>query len=41
MKTRIDKELIDPTDDNRDEGEIIPRKEKEPVEPGKRIPLND
>lgn len=39
--TRIDDGLIDPKKDNRSDGEIIPRKQPEPIEPGKEIPLND
>ncbi len=42
MRTFIDDGLIDPVrKNNPDDGEIIPRKKPEPVEPGKKIPLND
>lgn len=42
MITFIDNELIDPKKKkNPDDGEIIPRTPPEPVEPGKKIPLND
>lgn len=33
--------LMDPKKDNRWDGDLIPPKQPEPVEPGKRIPLND
>lgn len=33
--------LMDPKRTRRDDGEIIPRKQPEPVEPSKRIPLTD
>lgn len=43
MKTRTipNDGLMDPKKTRRDDGEIIPRKQLEPVEPGKRIPLTD
>lgn len=42
MRVFIDDGLIDPLKKrNPDDGEIIPRKNPEPVEPGKKIPLND
>ncbi len=42
MITFIDDGLIDPKKKkNPDDGEIIPRKAPEHVEPGKKIPLND
>ena len=42
MKTKIDDGLISPTKKrNPDDGEIIPRTQPKPVEPGKKIPLND
>lgn len=40
MKLLID-ELVDPKNDDRGKRDIIPRKEPEPIEPGKKIPLND
>ena len=36
-----DGEIIPPDKDNRGKGDIIPRKQPEPIKPGKKMLLND
>ena len=36
-----DEGLIDPKNDDRGKGDLIPKKGADPIEPGEKIPLND